>query len=201
MTAQQADGWAQRYDRAAGEQVQDVVAAAQFMRPRGWKAFGHALADGPVGLMQRALGRPRQVRLPEAVLVAVSDGSVHLLSARTRPGGGPVPYPTRSLAAWPRADVEVAASPVHDGTRLTIAPHNAPAVELYGPPDALTARVVQALTGSGETQAATAAAANDATARELAATASELAATASGAAAVSAAPVADGEQTSAAAAA
>lgn len=186
MTAQQADGWAQRYDRAAGEQVQDVVAAAQFLRPRGWKAFGHALADGPVGLMQRALGRPRQVRLPEAVLVAVSDGSVHLLSARTRPGGGSVPYPTRSLAAWSRADVEVAASPVHDGTRLTIAPHDAPAVELYGPPDALTARVVDALTGSEQ------AAANGAAASEVAATGE----------AATVAPVANGgEQTSAAAAA
>lgn len=142
--------WAQRYDRAAGELLDDrVVAAAQFMRPRGWRAFGHALSDGPVGLVQRACGRPRQMRLPQAVLVAVTGERVHLLRARTEPGHGPVPHPTGMLAAWERAAIDVDAAPADGGTRLTIAPERGPSVELYGPPDMLTERVVEALAKTG----------------------------------------------------
>ena len=142
--------WAQRYDRAAGELLDDrVVAAAQFMRPRGWKAFGHALSDGPVGLVQRACGRPRSMRLPQVVLVAVTGERVHLLKARTEPGQGPVPHPTGMLAAWERATIEIDAAPANGGTRLTIAPERGPSVELYGPPDVLTMRVVAALAETG----------------------------------------------------
>ncbi|HST39465.1 MAG TPA: hypothetical protein VLK58_08140 [Conexibacter sp.] len=143
-------GWAERYDRAAGELLDDrVVAAAQFMRPRGWKAFGHALSDRPVSLVQRARGRPRSMRLPQVVLVAVTGERVHLLEARAEPGQGPVPHPTGTLAAWERAAIDVDAAPVDGGTRLTIAPEGGPTVELYGPPDVLTMRVVAALADTG----------------------------------------------------
>lgn len=146
--AVRAETWAQRYDRAAAEQVGDgVVAAAQFLRPRGWKAFGHALTDGPVGLLQRARGRPSQVRLPVALLVAVTEQRVHLLTTRRRPGEGPVPYPTGTLAEWERAQLVVEADVEQDGTRLTLSLEEGPQVELHGPPDELTARVVEALTG------------------------------------------------------
>jgi hypothetical protein len=85
------------------------------------------------------------MRIPQAVLVVVTDRGVHLMSARTQPGSGPVPHPTQRLAAWPREQIDVAAEAESGGTRLTIAPEGGPRVVLYGPPDELTARVVDAL--------------------------------------------------------
>jgi hypothetical protein len=56
-----------------------------------------------------------------------------------------VPHPIGTLAAWERAAIDVDAAPADGGTRLTIAPERGPRVELYGPPDVLTERVVEAL--------------------------------------------------------
>jgi hypothetical protein len=139
-------GWAERYDRAAGRLVEgEVVAAARFLRPRGWRAFAGAVVDAPVAAALRATGRPRRLRLPEALLVAVTPEHVHLLRARTTPGCGPVPTAIGTLACWERARVTVTATPEAIGTRLTLAPRGGGRVELIGPPDALTARVVAAL--------------------------------------------------------
>lgn len=147
MANVRAEPWAERYDRAAAEMLGGkVIAAAQFLRPRGWKALGHALADGPIGLVDRARGRPQPVRLPQACLVAVTDEEVHLLIARAAPGAGPMPRPIRRLAAWRRSAIEVDASRRSEGTRLTITPEGGARVVLYGPPSELTARVVFALT-------------------------------------------------------
>lgn len=138
--------WAARYDRAAGELIDEtVLAAGQFLRPRGWRAFGCALTGAPVGLARRARGRPRQMRLPQTLLVAVTAERIHLLSARWEPGHGPVPHPTGTLAVWERAAVTVAATALTAGTQLTITAHGGGRVQLYGPPDALTARLVDVL--------------------------------------------------------
>jgi len=146
MVELQFEALAERYDRAAGELLeQRVVAAAQFLRPRGWRALGHALTDRPVGLVQRARGRAGHVRLPEACLVAVTDDEVHLLTARAEPGCGPVPRAMRRLATWRRDAIEVDAAAEVCGTKLTIAPHDGGRVELHGPPSELTARVVREL--------------------------------------------------------
>lgn len=154
MARAQTEAWADRYDRAAGELLEErVLAAAQFLRPRGWRAFGHALADRPVGLLQRARGRPNHVRLPGACLVAVTDDAVHLLQARAAPGTGPVPRATRRLARWPRDAIEVDAAAEEHGTKLTIAPHDGARVELYGPLSELTVRVVRELVAGTRTAA------------------------------------------------
>lgn len=78
-------------------------------------------------------------------MVAVTADRVHLLRARTAPGCGPVPTATGVLASWERARLSVTATPEGTGTRLTLAPFGGGRVELIGPPDALTARVVTAL--------------------------------------------------------
>lgn len=146
MAELQFEALAERYDRAAGALLeQKVVAAAQFLRPRGWRAFGHAVTDRPVGLVQRARGRTGHVRLPEACLLAVTDEEVHLLIARAEPGSGPVPRAMRKLATWRRDAIEVDAAAEVRGTKLTIAPHDGGRVELHGPPSELTARVVREL--------------------------------------------------------
>jgi len=138
--------WAERYDRAAARVVEgEVVAAARFLRPRGWRAFAGAVADAPVAAARRATGRPRQPRLPEALLVAVTADRIHLLRARTAPGSGPVPTATGTIASWERSRVVVTATREVSGTRLTLTPRGGGCVELIGPPDALTARVVTAL--------------------------------------------------------
>lgn len=138
--------WAQRYDRAAARLVDgEVLAASRFQRPRGWRAFAGALTGAPVGVARRAARRPRHPRLPETLLVAVTAERIHLLRARTAPGSGPVPTATGTIASWERARVTVTAVPEAGGTRLTLAPRGAGRVELLGPPDALTARVVAAL--------------------------------------------------------
>lgn len=142
------DAWAQRYDRAAGDLLGErVVAAAQFLRPRGWRQFGRAVACGPASVLARTTGRRRPVRLPEACLVAVTDDAVHLLQARTEIGGGPVPRAVRPLLSWKRRDLAIDAEAADGGlgTRLKIRPGGGAAVELLGPPGALTARVVRAL--------------------------------------------------------
>jgi hypothetical protein len=156
MARAQTEAWADRYDRAAGELLEErVLAAAQFLRPRGWKAFGQALAGRPVGLFQRACGRPNNVRIPGACLVAVTDDAVHLLQAHAEPGTGPVPRATRRLARWRRDAIEIDAAAEEHGTKLTIAPHGGARVELYGPLSELTVRVVRELViGSGDTAAA-----------------------------------------------
>ncbi|MBB4662726.1 hypothetical protein [Conexibacter arvalis] len=137
---------AQRYDHAARELLgEEVLAAAQFLRPRGWRAFGHALARPPVGLLQRARGRRGQVRLPEACLLAVTPRAVHLLQTRAKPGGGPVPRATRRLASWDRDAIDVDAAGEVRGTKVTIAPRGDAPVELYAPPSELTARVLREL--------------------------------------------------------
>ncbi|MDR9369151.1 hypothetical protein Q5424_08670, partial [Conexibacter sp. JD483] len=94
---------------------------------------------------RRAARRPRRLRLPEALLVAVTSDRVLLLQARSAPGGGPVPVAAAVLASWERARTEITVTPDVHGTRLTLRPRGGGRVELLGPPDALSARVVTAL--------------------------------------------------------
>lgn len=148
MGATTKDAWAERYDRAAGAVLDErVIAAAQFLRPRGWRQFGRAVACAPASVLARTTGRERRVRLPEAYLVAVTDDALHVLQARTEAGSGPVPRAVRPLLAWERRGLEVDAEVESDGlgTRLKVMPAGGTPVELIGPPGELTARVVRAL--------------------------------------------------------
>jgi hypothetical protein len=142
------DAWADRYDRAAGDLLgEPVLAAAQFLRPRGWRQFGRAVACGPASVLARTTGRERRVRLPEAYLIAVTDDALHVLQARTEVGAGPVPRASRELAAWERRGLVVETEADGLGTRLTVVPAGGAPVELHGPPGELTDRVVRALGG------------------------------------------------------
>lgn len=139
------DAWAKRYDRAAGELLDEpVIAAAQFLRPRGWRELARAIAGPPAGVVARTAGRAPRLRLPLSCLLAVTDDALHLLQARTQVGS-PMPRAIRPLISWQRRGLAVHAEPDCAGTRLTIEPDEGPRVLLHGPPGELTDRVMRAL--------------------------------------------------------
>lgn len=140
------DAWAQRWEQTAADLLEErVVAAAPFVRPRGWRPFARAVAAAGAHVIARTLGRDGPVRLPEASLVAVTGDAVHLLQARPVAGAGPVPRAVRRLLAWERRGLRVEVAPDALGTRVRLVPAVGPPVELIGPPGELTRRVVRAL--------------------------------------------------------
>lgn len=129
--------------QAAARLGQPVEAAGVFRRYATPMVGSSRLFSAVTGAMSRATTRFGAGELPKRFVLAVTEGSVHVLPVSKVGLGGEV-------AAWDRPTLKVLVEASKRGMEVLIQPPgDRPPFECLGADDARTRQVVAALTGAG----------------------------------------------------